>query len=426
MLKKIKIKYKRRDLQFEISKKNLIYYLGMPKLKNMDIAEEKKCIYSALQTPFGTKPLSELINCKMKITILIDDITRSTPQNIILPILIKELNNLGIRDKNISIIIALGTHRYLTKSEMRKRVTSEIFQRVNVKNSEWKDISNFIDLGKTKKGTPIRVNREVYNSDFIIGIGSISPHVHAGWSGGAKIIQPGVCGWETTGVTHLFVPRLPELFEMAGNNDNLLRKEIEEIAKKVGLKFIINTVVNPKGKIFAVVAGDPVIAHREGVKSAREFFVMPIKELVDIVIVSAYPGEIDYWAGAKAVFLSQRGLKEGGITILVGEFPEGIASTHKQRDILSLKSIDEVEELIKNGVLTDLICGGDLIMHSRLLKRTKIICLSSLKQEQVDSLGFKSAESIEDALKMAFKIKGKNAKVGVINDGWEILPELIL
>ena len=80
---------------------------------------------------------------------------------------------------------------------------------------------------------------------------------------------------------------------------------------------------------------------------------------------------------------------------------------------------------MKNRVIKNLICGGDLLLHARLLKRTKVICLSSLRQEQKANLGFKSAESIQDALEMAFKIKGKNAKVGVINDGWEILPELI-
>jgi len=424
VLRKIKIKYKRKDLYFKVNTKNLIYYLEMPKLNILNDVKEKERICHALHNPQGIKSLYNLVSCKAKVTIIIDDITRPTPQKLILPIVLQELKKSGVEDKNINIIIALGTHRYLTRKEMKERVGLEIFKRVDVKNSEWKDIGNFVDLGKTKNGTPIKVNREVYNSDFVIGIGSISPHVHAGWSGGAKIIQPGVCGWETTGATHLLAPRSPELFKIAGNVNNSFRKEIEEIGKKIGLNFIINTIVNPEGKIYDVVAGDPIIAHREGVKRARGFFVVPIKELADIVIVSAYPGEIDYWAGAKAVFLSQRGLKYNGITIVAGEFPEGIASTHVQRETFALKSVEEIEELIKRESITDLICAGDLIMHARLLKRTKIICISSLTQKQKNNLGFKSAKSIEDALKIAFRIKGENAKIGVINDGWEILPEL--
>jgi nickel-dependent lactate racemase len=424
MFKKIKIKYKGNDLPFKINIKNLIYHLETSQLENIYIKDEGKCIYDAIQKPFGTKILNKLLKSKMKITIVIDDITRPTPQKKILPILIKELNDLGINDELITIIVALGTHRYLNENEIRERIGLEIFQRVNVKNNEWKEPNNFIDLGKTDNGTPVKVNKEVYNSDFIIGIGSIFPHAHAGWSGGAKIIQPGVCGWETTGATHMIVPRDPQLFGIAGNINNPFRKEIEEIAKKVGLNFIINTIVNPDGKIYAIVAGDPIIAHRKGVKKASEFFTKPIKELADIIIVSAYPGEIDYWTGATAVFLAQKGLKEGGVTILVGEFAEGISPTHSQRGLLSLKSVDEIEGLIESGGITDLVCAGDLIMHARLLKRTKVICLSSLKKEETISLGFESANSIEEAIERAFMIKGKNAKVGVINDGWQILPEI--
>jgi len=425
VLKELKVKYGGNDLYFKVNKENLLYYLEAPKPESINVKEEEEYISCALRSPFGTKPLNELINPRMKVTIVVDDMTRPTPQRKILPIVIKELNDIGIDDGNVTIIIALGTHRYMTQEEIEERFGSKIVKRISIKNSEWKDSGIFMDLGRTRRGTPIRINQEVYNSDFIIGIGSIEPHVHAGWSGGAKIIQPGVCGWETTGATHLLAPRSPELFEIAGNVDNPFREEIEEIAKKVGLNFIVNTVADPNGRIYAVVAGDPIIAHREGVKKAREFFIRPIRELADVVIVSAYPGEIDYWEGAKAVFLSQRGLKKDGITILVGEFPEGIAPTHKERETFALKSFDEIEKLMANGTLSDLICGGDLLMHARLLKRTKVICFSSLTQKQKANLGFESAESIEDALEMAFSLKGKDAKVGVINHGWEILPELI-
>jgi len=425
MQKKLKIKYGGDDLYFRVNEENLLYYLETPKLRNIDIKKEEEYISCALKSPFGTKPLNDLINPRMRVTIIVDDITRPTPQRIILPIVIKELNNIGIEDKNIKIIIALGTHRYMNQEEIEEKYGSKIVKRISIKNNEWKDSSIFMDLGRTKKGTLIKINKEIYNSDFVIGIGSISPHIHAGWSGGAKIIQPGICGWETTGATHLLAPRSPELFKIAGNVDNPFRKEIEEIAKKVGLNFIINTVVNPNGNIFSVVAGDPIVAHREGVKRAKIFFLKPIKELADIVIVSAYPGEIDYWAGGKAVFLSQRGLKKDGITILAGEFSEGIAPTHKEREQFALKSFDEIEMLIEKGILKDLVCGGDLLMHARLLKRTKVICFSSLSQKQKANLGFQSAESIENALEMAINLKGENAKVGIINHGWEILPELV-
>jgi lactate racemase len=424
MLRKVKIKYNKKDLYFKINKKNLLYYLEMPKMKILTNFEEQSKIYHALKNPFGTKELKNLLSGKKKVTIVIDDITRPTPQKIILPVILHEIKESGIENRNIKIIVAIGTHRYLKPEEIQKRVGTEIFKQFNILNSEWKNGEKFVNLGKTSNNTPIKVNKEVYHSDFVIGIGSISPHIHAGWSGGSKIIQPGVCDWETTGATHLLAPRSSRLFRIAGSTRNAFRNEVEQIGRKIGLKFIINTILNPEGKIYNVVAGDPIIAHREGVKIARRIFIKPIKEYADIVIVSTYPGEIDYWAGAKAAFLAQRGLKRHGITIIVGAFPEGISSTHPMRESLALKTVDEIEGLIKSKFITDLVCAGDLIMHARLLKRTKIICISGLTKAQKSNLGFKNAESIEEALQMAFKVKGENAKIGVINDGWEILPEL--
>jgi len=113
----------------------------------------------------------------MKITILIDNITRPTPRSKILPVVLDELNHIGVSDRDITVVIALGTHRYMTNREIVEDLGREVVNRVEVINHEWENSSNFVDLGRTENGTPVMINKKVYESDFIIGVGSVVPHV---------------------------------------------------------------------------------------------------------------------------------------------------------------------------------------------------------------------------------------------------------
>jgi len=405
---------------------NVIWFLEPKELEALNDVERE--IEKSLQKPIGTRPLSELLVSKQKkVVILVDDISRPTPQHRILPIILDTLNRAGVPDDQISIIIALGTHRPMTEDEMLEKYGAEIWRRVEVKNNPWDNREEYTCIGKTNSGIPVYVLKDVVEAGFLIGVGNIEPHVHAGWSGGAKIVQPGVCNWETTGFTHLLAPRDPRMFELPGQIETPFRLEAEEIASMANLKFIVNTVIGKEGAVLGVFAGDPILAHRAGVEKAREALVRPISRKADIVVVTAYPGEIDYWQGAKAVFLAQKGLEPQGVTILVGTFPEGICNVHDAFEQYARASVGEIERLMLTGKLADRVCGGALLQHARLLQRTKVICYSEgLREQQIESLGFEVATSLEDALGKAFALKGKHASVGVIDYGWMIIPELVV
>ena len=193
-----------------------------------------------------------------------------TPRQRIFPPLLDELNKAGIPDKDITVLIALGTHRYMSQEEIRDCFGKEVTRRVKILNHERKDKANLINVGSTPSGISIGVNKITYKADYLIGVGSIVPHSLAGYGGGAKIVQPGICSWETTGKTHLLPMKKDEFFALVGNPENKVRLEMEEVARIVGLNFIVNVVLNSEGEIVKVVSGDPVKAHREGIKVAKE------------------------------------------------------------------------------------------------------------------------------------------------------------
>lgn len=423
MKKRLTLRYKGGKIKIRIPRENLVYSIRPKDLAGLK--NEGQSIRESLRNPIYSVPLSQKVKKGMKVVVIGDDITRPTPRERIFPFLLDELNKVGISDKDITVLIALGTHRYMSKEERESCFGKNITERVKVLNHEWKDKTNFIRIGSTHSGTPIEVNKIAYKANFLIGVGSIVPHDLAGYGGGAKIVQPGICSWETTGKTHLLPAERDNFFNLLGNPENEVRLEMEEIAKIVGLNFIINVVSNSKGEIVKVVSGDIVRANREGVKTARKIYEHKIPELANILITSAYPAEIDYWQGTKPLFYAQHGLREKGTVILLGPFPDGISPTHPEFEKYGDRSYKEIKKLIKENKIEDLVCASCLLEHALITERSKVICVSEgLSIEQKGKMGFKHADNMEEALEIALEEHGKGAKIGVIDYGGEMLPKI--
>ena len=386
--------------------------------------ETTSLLYS-LRNPIGAAVLAESLKPGMKVLILTDDNTRPTPKRKILSLLLAELNEIGILNDDITILIALGTHRYMAKDEIEATFGADIISNIKIFNHEWADPQQLIDLGLTPNGTKIVVNKKVHEANFIIGVGSIVPHSEAGWSGGGKIVQPGICGWETTAATHLLAAKDPNYLQIAGSINNPIRDEIECIANRVGLNFIINVVMGSKGEIYKTVCGDLIEAHRQGVQYAKGIYECNIPELADIVIVSAYPADLDYWQGDKPVTYAMRGLKRGGTVILVGRFLEGISKSHPSLEKYGRCSYQEIYKLSEENNIKDQVGMAALFIHAHHKEQASIICVSDgLTFEQKKNLDFIPAEDIEEAIKLAFQLQGENAKIGIINYGGDLLPVL--
>jgi len=411
---------KEKIVTMEISNKNLYFVIdrgAMPALKN---PEEE--IRRGLRNPIGSPLFSEMVKPEDRVVILGDDITRPTPQDMIIPVLLNELNAAGVPDENIEVIIALGTHRSMNEKEIKAKYGDEVVGRVPVINHDYKDLKNLVDMGETESGIPVSVNKKVHDADFVIGVGNIVPHCYAGWGGGGKIIQPGVCGEETTAMTHIMAGKVRPVSKLIGGLNHKVKQEIDAVALKAGLNLIVNTVLNQEDKIAHVVVGDPVKAFREGVKTAENIYCPAVPGRADIVIASSYPADIDFWQAAKPLDYASVAVKKGGTIILVTPCPDRISPMHPIFGERATLGYDENLKAIESRELDDLVAGGALLLHAQILERAEVICYSDgLTEDDKEALGFRHASTVDEAMEMAFKSQGREAKVCVLKCG-EILP----
>ena len=382
-------------------------------------------IRRALREPIEGPPLATALKPGQHLLVLVDDITRPTPVAEVLPILLDELD-VHARRVHVTILIALGTHRKMTDEEIRARVGAQIAASYDVLNHEWDDDSALIDLGTTPSGTPVKVNRLIREADLCVGVGVIVPHNLAGWSGGGKIVQPGICGKETTNHTHLLAARCPTT--NLGKLDNPVRAEIEEVAARAGLRGVVNVILDRNETLVNVVAGQSRAVHRRGVQLARAVWEVPVPSLADIVLVSSYPADIDFWQANKALYAAERIVKRGGDIILLAPCPEGFAGQAEHvRTLEALAGIPSrrlYHEARRQG-LHDYaaLTVSDIAARCRDSAWVTVVS-DGLIDEHVSALGFERAGSVEEALARALRRQGDEAGIVAITHGGETLPVL--
>ena len=190
-----------QKVEFDVPDGNLAYYAERKKLPSVPSVQDS--VAEALKKPIGILPLSKLVKRSDRVVVLVDDLTRPTPQNEVLPPVLEELCAGGLNVENVQVMIALGTHRPMTDAEIVDHLGPEVAERFEVINSDYKDDKRLVDLGMTELGIPALVNKTVVEADFVLGVGNIVPHNAAGWGGGAKMILPGVSGEESVGMLHI-------------------------------------------------------------------------------------------------------------------------------------------------------------------------------------------------------------------------------
>ncbi|MDR3075751.1 MAG: nickel-dependent lactate racemase [Synergistaceae bacterium] len=393
------------------------------------LGDLKGAIISSLENPIGLPPLRELVNDREKILFLVEDATRATPLDVIMPVVVNYLNSCDVPDGKMSFLTAPGTHRLMTDGEIEAKLGREITSRFNIFQHDAAAADELADMGTVMAGdypVPVRVNKKVLEADFVFGLGNIVPHSDAGFSGGAKILQPGVCGFATTGAIHAasaFCPDIP-----LGMPENPCRAGMDAVAAKAGLSFILNVVKNFDGEVCGVFAGDFVHAHRKGVEMAVESFKVPMPRRADVVVVSSYPADIDYWQAEKGISAAYFAVREGGIIILAAPCAEGLATNHPRfREWLAMP-LDEVRENIKkyapDDEEADLVSAVVAACNCRARDRADIFSVTDgLCAEDIKALRYTPFDSVQAALGEALR-RIPNAAIGILPQGGVSLPVL--
>jgi len=377
-------------------------------------------IEHALNEPIGTKRLEELVKPGDKIAIVVNDQTRSTPSHLIVPPVLDALNKAGVRDADITIVIGCGTHRPATLGEMKALLGEETFQRVKVISHECR-AKDLVFVGKTKTfGTKVYVNKVFAEADLRVLTGDVELHYYAGYSGGRKGVLPAVSGEETIQHNHAMI--LHPKARTGILEGNPIHEDMTEAARLAKVDFIVNIVTNSKGELVKAFAGDLEQAFYEGVKLVDEMYKVPIERRADIVIVSpgGHPRDIDLYQAYKGVDDALDAVKRGGAVIWAAECPDGHGNEVFYDWMTRFKEPKEMEAEIKRHFR---LGGHKAYYLAKALERVQIILVSTMPDyTAVGTFRLRTARALNDALRDAFDIVGKDGKVWVMPRGNVTLP----
>lgn len=414
----MKLKYGKKEIRLPIEDKNIIKILNLEKQEVLLNPENK--LRELLKNPIGSSSLKDLIIQKKasKILIIVNDITRPTPYEIILPPLLDELKQIGIKKDNIIFIIATGIHRSNSPEEIEEIFGENIFSAYKFFNHNCDD-PHLKDLGKLKSGNELWINPIIFDSDFIITTGVIVPHYFAGFSGGRKSILPGICGRKTIEANHA---KMVHSNSRAGNlKGNPVHQEMQEAAEKVGVDFNINVITDESQQIVEIVAGELLTSWQQGVEICKQIYICPIEKKADVVIVSAggYPKDINVYQAQKALENACHAVKPGGTIILLAECSEGYGEPTFEKWIEEANTPDDIIKRLKNKFV---LGGHKAYAIARAVKEVKVILISSLPPEKVRKLFFIPMKNISQALNYVKDKYGEDFQAYILPSGNTVLP----
>jgi nickel-dependent lactate racemase len=379
---------------------------------------------SALERPIGTPSLSELARGKRSAAISVCDITRPAPNRLTLPPVLQRLEQAGIPRERITILIATGLHRAATESEIREICGEEIAAAYRVVNHDARDLSSHRHIGLTKSGTPVYVDERFAGADLHLTLGFIEPHLMLGYSGGRKLIAPGLAAQETIKVLHS--PRFmrdPRGVE-GSIADNPLHRELLEIARMVRHHFIVDVALARDRSIAGVFAGDPELAHARGVEFVSQVLLETLDEPVDAAITSSagYPLDLTYYQCIKGVTAASHIVRPGGSILLLAACPEGAGAPEFARMLGAGISDREFLDRIQGAPVT--IDQWQLEKLALVTTRQQLHWyVPGLPAEYHTALWGRSHETVESAIAVLVSALPRGATIAVIPEGPYVLAK---
>jgi nickel-dependent lactate racemase len=315
------------------------------------VPDAAAALEAALEQPIAGPPLRRIAEGRKSAAISICDITRPAPNRIVLPPVLERLEAAGIARDAITILIATGLHRPATDAEIREIAGPEISSRYRIVNHNARELSEHRHLGTTKAGTPVYVDERFVAADLHITAGFIEPHLMLGFSGGRKLIAPGLAAQETIKVLHspkfMRDPRAVE----GSVEDNPLHKELLEISRMARHDFLVDVSLTRDRRIAAVFAGHPEQAHAAGMKFVSRVMLEQVDDPVDAVITTSagYPLDLTFYQAIKGITAAQHIVKPGGRILLVAECSEGPGAHEFCQLLTRSRTADDFLDVIREA-----------------------------------------------------------------------------
>jgi nickel-dependent lactate racemase len=394
----------------------------MPVLK-----EPAEAVRSALSHPSGGKSLKEVVQGRRGICILICDNTRPVPHAIVLPVLIGELIDAGARPDSITILVATGLHRPNEGEELRELIGSDrVLQTVKVVNHFAGNDEDHVLLGTTPFGTPVKLDRRFVSAGVRIAVGLVEPHFMAGYSGGRKLIAPGIAHQDTIRVLHSTRMLNDERIANCVLDGNPLHEEQLRIVEMAGgAALALNTVIDEDRNLSFVNFGEIKQSHLDAVSFARPYFEIPVPRKYKTVITSAagYPLDRNYYQTVKGMIGAAGILAPGGDLFIVSECSEGLGTAEyaeSQRRLINAGIDGFLEETSQKQYAS--IDEWEAVMQVKAMKAGTIHLYSEgLTAEEHALTGVQRIRSLEEAVERSVGAKN-DTRVAVIPEGPYVIP----
>ena len=383
---------------------------------------QEQLVLDALEHPVGSPRLRTLAEGKRNIVIVTSDHTRAVPSKITLPLLLKEIRS-GNPDADITILIATGLHRPTTEEEQRRMFGDEIVDHEKIAINNAFDPEQFVELCTLPSGAMFQVNRLAAECDLLVTEGFVEPHFFAGFSGGRKSILPGICSERTVNENHSYKAVSHPRSNSGMLKDNPIHADMLCAAKAVNVQFIFNVALDGEKKIVAAWAGDLEKAHEAGVAFIRQWSQCPVIT-GDIVVTSngGYPLDQNLYQSPKAMATAEACAGENGVIIMCCSCCDGMGGAHFGQ-LIQRGTPDEIDRYLSSippeKTIPEQWCTQVCV---RVLRKHPVILVTTfLNHDEVRKANMIPASTPDEALEIAYRLKGNQASVVVIPDGVSVL-----
>jgi nickel-dependent lactate racemase len=393
------------------------------------LSDPEAAIAAALTHPVGSPSLRELARPGDRACIVFTDITRASPDHLLVPALLRELEAAGVRDEDITLLCGIGMHRPSTPEEKVAKLGREVVARYRVIDNEPRNPEALVDLGVTPGGVPVQVHRAAVEADLLVATGIVEPHQYAGYSGGRKTVAVGAAGEALIAHTHgpAFVDHPgTRLGRIEGNP---FHEAVTEAARRAGLRFILNTVLDDEHRILKVAAGDPEAAFLELVAFARTVYEVPIPQQYDVAIGGVgYPKDTNLYQASRAPsylhFAPTPVVRKGGYYIIPARCEEGAGEgVGEQRFFAALRDAPDVQSVLDDARRYGYPPGQQrAFVIAKVLEETRIIIVGSEHPEVVAACKMIPAATIEEALEIVVRDLGADLDVLIVPHALLTLP----
>lgn len=387
------------------------------------LPDQAGAVRDALRQPIASPPLKALVKPSDRVGIAFSDITRPTPNQLILPVLLSELDHLP--DEQIVLFNSTGTHRPNTEAELRGMLGDAIVDRYRIVQNDAHDRDSHVLVGRTISGNDVWLHREFVECDVRIPTGFIEPHFFAGFSGGGKAIMPGLALLETVMRNHSARNLDSPLACWGITHGNPVWEEVREAAAMVEPTFLLNVTLNRDQQITGVFAGDLEEAHAQGCAFAKEKAMVPVPEPFDIVITSnsGYPLDLNLYQSVKGMSAAAQVVKEGGSIIMAADCWDGIPDHGEYGQLLlEADSLESLLETIRAPGFQRQDMWEAHIQALVCLKAEVYFYSHNLSDEQIEGALLTPCRDIEATVAELLYENGPGATICVLPEGPQTIP----